>query len=88
MTRKHVHIGARLVLASERVHINGTAGRAVPRPRENSRQVRERFAEGFASILVLDPPADLRLTRFAQGVLLSRRRENARAEALLPKAWA
>lgn len=28
----------------------------VPRPRENSRQVRERFAEGFASILVLDPP--------------------------------
>ena len=39
----------------------------VPRPRENSRQVRERFAEGFASILVLDPPADLWLTRFAQG---------------------
>ena len=59
-----------------------TAGRAFLRPREDLRQVGERFTGGLV-LIVPDPLQISRRLAFAQGLILSRERGSARVGALI-----
>ena len=59
-----------------------TAGRAFLRPREDLRQVGERFTGGLV-LIVPDPLQISRRLAFAQGLILSRERGSARVGGLI-----
>ena len=58
------------------------SGRAFLRPREDLRQVGERFTGGLV-LIVPDPLQISRRLAFAQGLILSREQESARVGALI-----